>query len=87
MYSIRQQRLFNTIGDDVRTNGTIRQEITQEYVSNYLRKKRWTYVGHILRAEGSQDRPSSGHYQAIGSEEDLKILYIQPSLKKPQLST
>lgn len=45
------RRILNLKWSDFRPNTQIRQETKQENVSNFIRKRRWNYIGHTLRMD------------------------------------
>ena len=45
------RRLLNLRWSDFKSNTQLRQETKQDYVSNFIRKRRWTYIGHALRMD------------------------------------
>jgi len=45
------RKLLNLKWSDFVTNNTIRDQTHQEFVSNVVRKRRWNYLGHVLRSD------------------------------------
>ncbi|BFY97740.1 hypothetical protein BsWGS_00780 [Bradybaena similaris] len=45
------RRITNTSWRDFKTNKTLREETKQELVSTFIRRRRWKYIGHILRMD------------------------------------
>ena len=45
------RRILKLHWTDFRTNMQIRQETKQDTVSNFIRKHRWNYIGHVLRMD------------------------------------
>ena len=43
------RKITNTNWKDFKSNDILREETKQEYVTNIIRKRRWSYIGHILR--------------------------------------
>ena len=48
------RRILNLHWTDFRTNTQLRQETRQDTVSNFIRKRRWSYIGHVLRMDRSR---------------------------------
>src|SRR5579871_4038585 len=40
---------MNIKWNDFKTNAEVRAESKQEYVASFSRRRRWSYVGHVLR--------------------------------------
>ena len=45
------RKLLNVRWTDFRSNASIRQETKQKYVSDFVRMRRWNYIGHVLRMD------------------------------------
>ena len=45
------RKILNIKWSDFKTNETIREETNQEYVSTFIRRRRWNYIGHVLRMD------------------------------------
>ena len=45
------RRLLNICWHDFRSVTSIRQETQQDYVSNFIRRRRWNFIGHVLRMD------------------------------------
>jgi hypothetical protein len=43
------RKITNTNWKDYTSNGELREETKQKYITNIIRKRPWAYIGHALR--------------------------------------
>ena len=48
------RRITNTSWKEFKSNNKVREETKQEYVSKLIRRRRWKYIGHVLRMENTR---------------------------------
>lgn len=45
------RKITNTHWSEFKSNDKLREETHQNYISDVIRKRRWSYIGHVLRSD------------------------------------